>query len=222
MMATNSHYPTVRAAAAATLALLACLFLAAGQSEGAPITTLTITDVGGEGCYPEVTNMEPGVWPTCSQGSAACHQSAKRRSASLAPFDEELTLVFRGPMTLSSLAVYYPGATASSAWTRESYWTPSTTSNVAWFNNLGGGASGEWSICGGNSQSYASANGSLAAAAPQQFKGSLANTVSVNALTSQPCSGTACGTAVTVRSVSGVMMALMVMNVAMQVRSSGR
>ncbi len=115
------------------------------------------------------------------------------RSASLAPFDEELTLVFRGPMELSNLAVYYPGG-PSSAWTRESYWTPDTTSNLVWFNNRGGGESGVFTICGGNSQSYASANGSLAAASPQQFSGSLANEDSINALTAQACSGTACGT----------------------------
>jgi hypothetical protein len=75
--------------AAALAVVLLCLALAAGRSEGAAISTLTITDVGGEGCYPEVIKMEPGVWPTCSQGDAACHQKATRRSASLAPFDEE-------------------------------------------------------------------------------------------------------------------------------------
>ena len=64
----------------------------------------------------------------------------------MAPFDEELTLVFRGPMELSNLAVYYPGG-PSSAWTRESYWTPDTTSNLVWFNNRGGGESGVFTIC---------------------------------------------------------------------------
>lgn len=172
----------------AALALL-CMALIGGAVD---ISTLTITDVGGEGCYPDVTNMEPGTWPTCTQGAAACHQQATFRSASLAPFDEELTLVFRGPMELSNLAVYYPGG-PSSAWTRESYWTPDTTSNLVWFNNRGGGESGVFTICGGNSQSYASANGSLAAASPQQFSGSLANEDSINALTAQACSGTACG-----------------------------
>lgn len=80
-----------------------------------------------------------------------------------------------------------------SAGCRVSYWTPTTTDNVVWFNNLGGGASGEFSICGGNSQSYASANGTQSAASPQQFLGSLENEVSVNALTSTSCSGDACG-----------------------------
>jgi hypothetical protein len=76
---------------------------------------------------------------------------------------------------------------------RQSYWAPDTTDNLVWFNNKGGGLSGEWSICQGASQSYSSANGSLDASAPQQFTGSLANEASVNALTSQACSGTSCG-----------------------------
>ncbi|ELR13763.1 uncharacterized protein ACA1_076060 [Acanthamoeba castellanii str. Neff] len=40
----------------AALALL-CMALIGGAVD---ISTLTITDVGGEGCYPDVTNMEPG------------------------------------------------------------------------------------------------------------------------------------------------------------------
>jgi hypothetical protein len=97
------------------LAVLALYVLALTKGgEGVDISTLSITDVGGEGCYPEVTDMLPGVYPQCTV-SSPCQQQAKYRSGSLAPFDEELTLVFRGPMELSNVAVYYPDG---SAWTR--------------------------------------------------------------------------------------------------------
>ncbi len=67
-------------ALAVALALL-CVALTGGLA--VDISTLTITDVGGEGCYPDVTNMEPGTWPTCTQGAAACHQQATFRCVAI-------------------------------------------------------------------------------------------------------------------------------------------
>ncbi|HEY5284773.1 MAG TPA: hypothetical protein VIM14_18415, partial [Polyangia bacterium] len=54
----------------------------------------------------------------------------------------------------------------------------------------GGSVSGVWTVCGGNSQSYASADGSQAASAPTQFSGSLADGIGVNVMSASPCQGT--------------------------------
>ena len=69
----------------------------------------------------------------------------------LAPFDDELTVAFRGPMNIHNIAVYQPasstGANASSAsWKRVSVWAAGEEpENLVFMNNMGGGKSGEWS-----------------------------------------------------------------------------
>jgi len=158
-------------------------------------TTNTITDVGGAGCYPEVVDMIPGQFSTqgCPLNSTyACQKQMLFRNSSLAPFDEELTMVFGGPLTLFNLAVYQPDDNGST-WNRVSYWDPSTTDNVVWLNNNGGGASGSFSICGGNSQSFANYNATQAAASPQQINGIFDHTVITNAMSGVPCGGSGCG-----------------------------
>ena len=58
-------------------------------------------------------------------------------------------------------------------------------------NNKGGECEGcgEWTPCGGNSQSFATQDGWGAASQPQQFTGRLADGVEVNIMTSIPCGG---------------------------------
>jgi hypothetical protein len=99
-----------------------------------------------------------------------------------------MTMVFSGPIELYDIAVYAPDSTGFS---RISYWNRCSSDNLVFMNNLGGGSvSGVWTVCGGNSQSYASADGSQAAPAPTQFAGTLADGVGVNVMSASPCQGT--------------------------------
>ncbi|MFY0580659.1 DUF2403 domain-containing lipoprotein [Cystobacter fuscus] len=156
---------------------------------GTSVSTMTIKNVGGTGSYDRVTNMLPGVWgQTCP--SNACQKAATPVSGALAPFNEEMTVNFRGPMELYDIAVYRPDATS---WKRVSSWNRCGSTNLTFFNNLGGNGSGEWTLCGGNSQSYASADAKTAATAPTRFTGKLDNRVEMNILSDQPCNGTGDG-----------------------------
>lgn len=157
------------------------------DGKGTPVTTMSILNVGGSGSYQRVTNMLPGVWGQACP-SNACQKASTPVSGSLAPFNEDLTVNFRGPLELYDIAVYQPG---SSAWTRVSSWNRCGSTNLTFFNNLGGGdVSGEWTVCGGNSQSYASADAKAAARSPTRFTGTLENRKEMNILTDTACVGT--------------------------------
>lgn len=154
---------------------------------GTPETVITINNVGTSGTYPRVTSMNPGTFgQTCP--ADACVKQNTSISGPLTPFNEEMTLNLRGPLELYDLAVYQPVQPGGS-WSRMSMWNRCTSDNVVFMNNDGGNGSGIWTPCGGNSQSYASADGAMAAAAPTTFSGSLANGVEVNALSASACSG---------------------------------
>ena len=64
----------------------------------------------------------------------------------LAPFDDEMTIAFRGPMTLYNIAVYQPTNSSSASWKQVSSWAAGEKpSNLVFMNNDGGDVSGEWS-----------------------------------------------------------------------------
>lgn len=186
----------------AATSLPTCPASAAGDlqlgSETPPATThwkitdsITFTNVGGTGSYDRVVDMAPGSWPPPCAEANACVKATKSIAGPLVPFDEEMTMVFSGPMELYTIAVYVP---ATSGFARVSYWDRCTSDNLVFMNNLGGGSvSGVWTVCGGNSQSYASADGSKAAATPTQFAGMLADGVGVNVMSAISCSGTGDG-----------------------------
>ena len=149
--------------------------------------SITFTNVGGTGSYDRVVDMASGSWPPPCAAANACVKASKSIAGPLVPFDEEMTMVFSGPMELYTIAVYAP---ATSGFARVSYWDRCTSDNLVFMNNLGGGSvSGVWTVCGGNSQSYASADGSKAAPAPTPFAGVLADGVGVNVMSASPCSG---------------------------------
>lgn len=149
---------------------------------------ITFLNVGGSGSYDRVVDMAPGSWPPPCSDPNACVKATKSVSGPLVPFDEEMTMVFSGPIELYDIAVYAP---ATSGFARVSHWDRCTSDNLVFMNNLGGGSvSGVWTVCGGNSQSYASADGSQAAAAPTQFSGSLADGIGVNVMSTSLCQGT--------------------------------
>ena len=152
---------------------------------------ITFLNVGGTGSYDRIVDMAPGVWPPPCADPNACVKATKSISGPLVPFDEEMTMVFSGPIELYAIAVYAPG---TSGFARVSSWDRCTSDNLVFMNNLGGGSvSGVWTVCGGNSQSYASADGSQAVPTPTQFAGTLADGVGVNVMSANLCQGTGDG-----------------------------
>ncbi|KAI0740784.1 putative TOS1-like glycosyl hydrolase-domain-containing protein [Earliella scabrosa] len=111
-------------------------------------------------------------------------------------------------MNIHNIAVYQPGsergANASSAsWKRVSVWAAGEEpENLVFMNNMGGGKSGEWSICSGASQSYASGDWTDSASVPneERAKGVLDEDHEINIMTAEscatrPCTGFSRGTA---------------------------
>lgn len=67
-------------------------------------------------------------------------------TGNLAPFDEEMTFNFRGPLNLDNIAVYQPDAANATAWAQVSAWAAGQApTNLVFMNNLGGEKSGEFS-----------------------------------------------------------------------------
>ena len=108
------------------------------------LSALKYTNVGGTGVYQQVTNMIAGTWPSCT-ANPSCIQTSKTVSGPLAPFDEDMTFNFRGPMQLYNIAVYQPANVTGATWKKVSSWSANQAAdNMVFMNNLGGGASGEW------------------------------------------------------------------------------
>lgn len=102
------------------------------------------TGVGGSGTYNQVTNMIAGDWPSCT-ANPSCITAPTSVSGPLAPFDQDMTFNFRGPMTLYNIAVYQPANTTGATWKRVSNWAQNQApDNMVFMNNMGGGASGVW------------------------------------------------------------------------------
>lgn len=158
---------------------------------GGAVDTITFRNVGGSGSYMRTTNMISQTGPFECEDSQACTKQEVFVSGSLSPFDEDVTIAFRGPMNIYTIGVYEPDA---AQWNRVSYWDDSNqgTTNMIFMNNKGGSISGEWTFCGGASQSYASANGEEAAAGPTAFGGFIGNDVGINIMTSKPCNSSTC------------------------------
>jgi len=156
------------------------------------VSGLQYVNVGGSGSYQKVTNMimNSGVWNVCPASSssdpAVCQKNSVYVQGSLAPFDEDLTVALRGPMTVENVAVYYP---SGSGWSKVSYWDTTNvgTNNLVWMDNAGA-----WSICHGSGQSYMSVDGTGSASGPQRFNGVLGNDVNVNLMSGVACTSSLC------------------------------
>lgn len=158
------------------------------------LSALKYSNVGGSGTYNQVTNMIPGEWPSCNV-NPSCVTTPKSVSGNLAPFDEDLTFVMRGPMTVSNIAIYQPTNTSAATWKRVSKWAANQQpDNMVFMANLGGGASGNWSICGGSSQAYVGGDWATAVATPneQLYSGTLQAGKEVNIMTATTCEEAGC------------------------------
>nr|CCA13980.1 protein TOS1 putative [Albugo laibachii Nc14] len=151
-----------------------------------PIHSMTFSSLGGSGYYSKVIDM------SCD-GSQQCVQGDFGASGPLAPFHEDLTLSFRGPMSIQAISVFQPSR--SGFWQQISSFNASSgnVNNMVFLNNRGDAAkSGEWDICHGNSQSFATFDGQTSSTESTLFKGKLEDGVEMNVMSTIPC-GSDCG-----------------------------
>jgi hypothetical protein len=151
------------------------------DATGTAVKAITYTNVGAAGTYNRVVSST--MAPSCV--SNVCQKSPKSVSGPLVPFDEEMTMVFSGPMDLYQLAAYEPDATG---YRRTAYWDRCTSDGLAFVGNKA------WYTCGGYVQSYVTADGTKNSSSPVQFAGHLDPGVGVNVMSAVPCSGTTDGT----------------------------
>jgi hypothetical protein len=168
----------------------ACAAAAAGNTPlgtdtpdatGTAVDAITYTNVGVAGSYDRVVTST--VAPTCVAN--VCQKATEDVSGPLVPFDEEMTMVFSGPMDLYQVAAYQPGA---AGYDRVAYWDPCTTEGLAFVGNKA------WYQCNGYVQSYVTDDGSASSPTPVQFAGHLDAGVGVNVMSSVLCTGTTDGT----------------------------
>jgi hypothetical protein len=148
---------------------------------GTAVPAITYTSVGTSGSYDRVVTST--VAPTCVAN--VCTKAATAVSGPLVPFDQEMTLVFSGPMDLYQVAVYDP---ASTGYARVAYWDRCSTEGLAFVGNK------SWYQCNGYVQSYVTDDGTMDSPTPVQFAGHLADGVGVNVMSSTLCTGTTDGT----------------------------
>jgi hypothetical protein len=148
------------------------------------VAALTYTSVGASGAYAEVvTGWSKATGCVGDSNGSLCkatYRKPKQVSGALAPFDEEMTLVFAGPIELYQLAVYRPG---SDGWERNAYWDRCVTDGLVFAGNK------SWYECGGFVESYVTADGSAKSDVPVQFSGTIAAGTEVNVMSSALCSG---------------------------------
>lgn len=144
------------------------------------VTAITYANVGATGVYAKVThNWEA---PACD---GTCETRDYQSSGPLAPFNEDQTMVFAGPVELYQIGVYQPGG---GAWQRVAYWDRCTTEGLAVVGNKW------WHPCGGFFQSYVTADAAERSDVPVQFEGSLAAGEQMNIVSDVSCEGTTDGT----------------------------
>ena len=148
---------------------------------GVAVGAITYTNVGATGSYGQITNETSA--PACTAN--VCDKTTLDVSGPLVPFDEELSMVFSGPLELYQIAVYQPG---TGSYERVAYWDRCTTEGLAFVGNKA------WYQCNGYVQSYVTADGTAESNTPVQFGGSLAAGVGVNVMSPTLCTGTTAGT----------------------------
>ena len=150
------------------------------DATGTAVDAITYTNVGVAGSYDKVVSST--MAPTCVAN--VCNKTPLNVSGPLVPFDEEMTMVFSGPMDLYQVAAYSPG---SDGYQRVAYWDRCSTEGLAFVGNKA------WYQCGGYVQSYVTDDGSMSSATPVQFAGHLDPGVGVNIMSSTLCTGTTDG-----------------------------
>ncbi|MFT3924209.1 MAG: DUF2403 domain-containing protein [Myxococcales bacterium] len=148
------------------------------------VAALTYTNVGAAGDYAQVvTGWSKATGCVGDKDGSLCrntYRKPKHVEGPLAPFNEEMSLVFAGPVELYQVAVYAPD---SASWKRTAYWDRCQSSGLAFTGNK------SWYECGGFVQSYVTADGTKETAQPVLFSGSIAAGTEVHVMSSKACSG---------------------------------
>jgi hypothetical protein len=152
------------------------------------VNSFTYTNVGATGTYGKiVTGWSKATGCQGDPTGALCSGTYKQpytTSGALAPFNEELSLVFGGPVELYQIAVYNG---AGGPWQRVAYWDRCTTEGLAFTGNK------SWYQCGGFVQSYVTADGTAESPTPIQFTGSVPAKTEVNVFSPTACTGITAG-----------------------------
>lgn len=134
------------------------------------------TDAGsGTGTYGKVTEMS-----SCTTGTVSI-------SDPVGPLSEEVSMVFRGPLSIYNIAVF--NATSGSDWTKvSSYSQNGTQDNMIFMNNLNVDYTGADS----SPQGYSTDDGSGTATSSTVFGDSLADASDASVTGGGPCVSTGC------------------------------
>lgn len=107
--------------------------------------TMTFRNVGAPGWWPRRIEREAGDAAcdykdgTDTWGGHCCMKQQNTESTSLAPFDEEMTLILKA-IDVKQLAIYQPLATAAGDWQRVTDWDDrSGAGHNLWFTQKGDG-----------------------------------------------------------------------------------
>jgi hypothetical protein len=152
------------------------------------VTSFAYTNVGSAGAYDKVVDgWSKATGCVADKNGMLCdtqYRMPVQVSGPLTPFDEDLSMVFAGPVELYQIAVYSP---SGSGWQQTAYWDRCTTVGLAFVGNK------HWYECGGFVQSYVNADGTKESATPVQFGGSVPAGTEVDVMSSAMCTGPSCG-----------------------------
>jgi hypothetical protein len=154
----------------------------------ASVTAFTYTGVGSAGAYDKVVDGWSKATGCVSDPNGTLCNTEYRMpvqvSGPITPFDEDVSMIFGGPIELYQLAVYYPGG---GDWQKVAYWDRCTTAGLVFAGNK------HWYECGGFVESYVTADGTMESATPVQFGGSIAAGTEVNVMSGATCTDPSCG-----------------------------
>src|SRR6185503_9820347 len=101
-------------------------------------------------------------------------------SGALSPFNEDMSMVFAGPIELYQIGVYAPDA-GGGGWRRTAYWDRCVSEGLVFAGNK------HWYECAGFVESYVTADGTAESEAPVQFSGQIAAGTEVNVMSDALC-----------------------------------
>ncbi|KAK4235004.1 putative TOS1-like glycosyl hydrolase-domain-containing protein [Achaetomium macrosporum] len=165
------------------------------------VQRITYENIGASGQYNEVVSMD--------QQTGDCEFAVRNVSGPLAPFNEPLSLHFRGPLNLKQVAVYMldsstsghkqqqenTGTSTPAQFVRTGYYNAAQqkAEGVVFLGNYGGQGSGKWTPKFGNTLSYLKADGTGGASEPTLLKDTtISSSHEVALLTNETCDAS-CG-----------------------------